>query len=115
MDHDHDIGAELHGLDIAGFLVPAVAPVPVVDEDAEAELPGEGDGAVPARIVDEDDVIDPFPGDVVERPFERLLGVIGGHDDDDLLRTFHGHGSGLFYSTFALPGEWPPRAAAVRA
>ena len=54
-----------------------------MDEDAEPELAGQGDRSVPARIVDEDDLVHPVARDVVERSLERLLGVVRGHDDDD--------------------------------
>ena len=90
MDHDHDVRAELQGLGVAGLLVAAVAPVLFVDEDAEAELPGQLDGPVPAGVVDEDDLVHPLARDVVEGALQRLLGVVGRHDDDDFLRTFHG-------------------------
>jgi len=78
---------------------------PDAGEDAQAKLPGEGDGAVPTRIVDEDDVVHPLARDVVQRPLQRLLGVVGGYDDDDLLRAFHDLLAADSYSTFRVPGE----------
>jgi len=105
MDHDHDVAAELEGFRVAGLLVPSVPAIFLVGEDPEAELPGEIDGAVRARVVDEEDVIHPVARDVVERAFQGFLGVVGGHDDDDFFQAFHDLFAADSYSTFRAPGE----------
>ena len=68
---------------VSFFLVSAVAFVPLMGDDRQAELPGQGRGPVLGAIVDQDDLVDRALWDVLDGPLQGLLGVIGGHDDDD--------------------------------
>jgi hypothetical protein len=79
-----------------------------VDEDPEAELSGKLRGPVPAGVVDKDDVVHPFARDIVKGALQRLLGVVGRHDDDDFLGAFHGNISWHFpYSKSPDPASNP--------
>jgi DMSO/TMAO reductase YedYZ molybdopterin-dependent catalytic subunit len=62
-----------------------------VDDDIEAELPGDLDGVVVGHVVDQDDPIDDGVGDVCVGSLERPGRVVRGHDDDNA-RPFRGIG-----------------------
>src|SRR5207302_5883050 len=87
VDHDHDVGAVVEAVAVAGLLVAAVAGVLVVDDDGQAHGAGDGDGVVGAAIVDEEDVVHTAGGEVGECRGERGLGVVCGKNRDDLVRT----------------------------
>ena len=86
VDHDADVRAARERRRVAGLLVPAVAEVPVVDDDVDPRDRARGlDGPVVRGVVHEDDVVDPLLRDLVERLVERLLRVVRRHDDGDAL------------------------------
>ena len=89
MEHDDDVGAVFQRLDIAGFLVAAVAPVLNVDDHLEAELARDVDGFVTTDVVDEDHPIDDAVGQVAVGLFEGLCRVVGRHDHHDALLVRH--------------------------
>jgi len=88
VDHDDDVGVAGEGLGVAGLLVGAVAAVGGVDGGVEAEIEGEGDGAVGAAVIDEDDVVDEG-GQLADGGFESEGGVIGRQDDRDTFAVDH--------------------------
>ena len=96
MDHDHDVAAHLgHRSLIAGLLIPAVAAVALVHDHADRQRPGQLHGAIARTVVDEQDLVDPVLGDVVEGRLERLFRVVGGKDGDHfLLAVRHQGGEG---------------------
>ena len=53
-----------------------------MDDHVQTEVDGDGDGVVLGDIIDEDDPVDQFTGDVAVGPLERLCGVVGRHDDN---------------------------------
>ena len=89
VEHHDDVGAGLERRVVARLLVAAVAPVLRVDDDVEAEVPGDVDGLVLRHVVDEDDLVDDVVRDVGVGALERQGRVVGGHDDDDALSLGH--------------------------
>ena len=83
VEHHDDVGAGRERRVVARLLVAAVAPVLAVDDDVEAELPGDLDRLVARHVVDQDDLVDEVVRDVGVRPLERPGGVVGGHHDDE--------------------------------
>ncbi len=83
MEHHDDIGVPLQRPVVGGLLVAAIAEVLAMDDDLQAEPPGDLDRLVAGHVVDEDDVVDQVVRDVRIRALERLRGVVGGHHDDD--------------------------------
>ena len=84
MHHDHDLGAGPQGLRVARLLVGAVAVVAVVDEDLQAELPGDFEGRIGGAVVDQYDEVHGVFRQLLVGQAERPPGVVGGHHDDDL-------------------------------
>ena len=83
VEHHDDVGARTQRRVVARLLVAAVAAVLAVDDDLEAQLPGDLDRLVLRHVVDEDHVVDEVVGDVGIRPLEGAGRVVRGHDDDD--------------------------------
>ena len=92
MDHDHDLAAHLvHGRPIAGLLVAAVAAILLMNDDTHRQLARQLDGPVARAVIDEEDLVDPVLGDVVERGLERLFRVVRRkHGHDFLFMQRHG-------------------------
>jgi hypothetical protein len=78
------LGIPPSSLAVAGLLVAAVPPVFRVDEHVQAQAAGHLHGAVGAGIVHQDDVVDVLQGQVAPGLLQRLLGVVGWHDDAHL-------------------------------
>src|SRR4030067_2957868 len=90
VDHHDDVRPELQGLGVAGLLVAAVALVLLVDYDVlYAELPANFHRIVRAAVVHKHDLIDNIKGDIIVGHDEGLLGMVGGHYDDDLFSVQH--------------------------
>lgn len=90
VDQHHDIGPQLQGLAVASLLVGSVSQVLRVDEELEVQLPDNLHRSVPAGIVGQEDVVNDLPGDIMVSLPQGPFGVIGGHDDDDLLPAARG-------------------------
>ena len=58
-------------------------------EGDQAELEGQFGGAVLTAVINQDDLIDKFVGQIAVGSFERLGRVVGGHDDYDFLAVQH--------------------------
>ena len=59
------------------------------DYSVEAEAAGDGGRAVVARVVHDDDVVGHVPVELCRGLLERLLGVVGRHDDTDAFPADH--------------------------
>src|SRR5262245_54995564 len=92
MHHDHDVRAALEGLPVAGLLVPAVAEVLRMNEGADAKATRGPDGLVPARVIDENDLVHDLVGQLFIGLAEGALRVVGGQDDDQPSSMDHGGG-----------------------
>ena len=83
MDHDHDLAAHLgHGSLIARLLIAAVAAVALVHHHAHRQGAGQLHGAIARAVVDQQDLVDPVLGDVVEGVLQRFFCIVGGEDGD---------------------------------
>ena len=89
MQHDDDVGAVRERERVARLLVAAVAAIGRMPVRRDAEAPGDRNGGVVAGIVDEQHFVDDVVRDRFVARCERLLRVIRGHDDDDLLSVQH--------------------------
>jgi len=89
MDHDDDIRAATEGLAVTGLLVTAVAEILSMHEGDQAELAGEFGGAVLTAVINQDDLIDKFGGQIAVGSFEGLGRIIGGHDHYDFFAVQH--------------------------
>jgi hypothetical protein len=88
--HDDDIGASFERGLVAGFLVAAVAAVFGVNDGLESQLLGHHHGFVAAGVIHEDDFVHHVHGDLGARGLQGLARVVGGHDNDHFLSTYHG-------------------------
>ena len=82
--HDHDIGAGAQSFAVAGLLVGAIAVVAVVDEQLQAQITGDARGLIGAAVIHHDHQIDDVLRQVGIGHVQRLGGVVGRHDHDDL-------------------------------
>jgi hypothetical protein len=89
MQHHHDVGPLAQGLGIAGLLVAAVAAVLRMLEGQDAEAAGLGHGAVVARVVDQQHLVDHVARDVAIRLLQGLGRAEGGQHHHDLLSVKH--------------------------
>ena len=87
--HDHDVGPGAQRLRVARLLVRAITVVLVMDEDLEAELPGDLEGGVGGAVVHEDHEADGVLRQFLVCQAERPPRVVGGHHDDDLRLRLH--------------------------
>src|SRR5439155_20396360 len=92
VDHDDAVGALLEREPVARLLVRPVASVDRVSVHAgTGKRPGDGRRGIVAAVVDDDHEVDDALGHhLVVRLPERARGVVGRHDDDDLLAVQHG-------------------------
>ena len=90
VDHHHDIAARPERLGVAGLLVGAVAVVPVVDEDLQAQLARDLERGVRGSVVHEDHEVHRVLGQFLIRHAEGPPRIVGGHDHDDLGGGRHG-------------------------
>ena len=74
---------------IAGLLVASVPVVAIVLENEQAQAAGEIDGLIAAVVVDQNADVDQI-GQFSDGDLERLLRVVGGHDDRDAFAVDHG-------------------------
>ena len=88
MHHDNDVGAGGESLTVAGLLVASVTVVIVVNEHVQPQLLGDFDGAIGAVIVHQDADIHQIRK-LADGGFQRLLGVICGHDDGNPFAVDH--------------------------
>src|SRR5579859_6469932 len=95
MDHNDDVGSFCKGLAIARHLVAAVAVVAVVLENLKTQAVTKSGRVVMTVIVDQNTNVDEV-GKFGNRGLQRLLRVVGGHDDRDAFAVDHG-GSVLVY------------------
>ena len=91
VDHDDDIRALFQGDPVARFLVCPVAPVVFMDVDPRIR---EGfrnlDGLVMTFVIHHDhEVNDSLSHDFLIALQDRLLRIIGGHNDDDFFSLEH--------------------------
>ena len=92
MDHDDDVGPFLQGGLVAGFLVAAVAEIPLVKVDP-CFWEGQSDGhcLVLTFIVDDDDQINDSLRQHLSMGFSQgFRRVVGGHDNNNFLILIHG-------------------------
>ncbi len=90
VQHDHDLGIALQGLQVARLLVPAVADVVRVPDQVDRQAARQLDRVVGRLVVHQDDLVHDLTRDRVDRPLERERRVAGRHHDDDLRLPLRG-------------------------
>ena len=87
MEQDHDVRLRRERQRVARLRLPPYPRLSGVHVDPEAELARQGRRAVPARVVDEDELVCEAGRDRAHRALKRQLRLIGGHRDHHLGRA----------------------------
>src|SRR5512139_784914 len=80
MDHDDYVRPQPQSRLVAALLVAAVAKVFRMDDGMDSELPCKFRSSVPARIIDEHNVIHDLERDLLISLLEGLFSIVGRHD-----------------------------------
>ena len=88
VNHDHDVGAATQGCGVASLLVCSIATIASVNDGIQPEPKRQLGCSIGRPVIDQNDLIDAL-WHLCDRPLQRGRGVVGGHDEHQLVAVDH--------------------------